>query len=132
MTADIVKLKALVERLRATPICHDSTYDLRLEAAARIEELERERDDARAHENMARATYDPMATYRAEAAEKRVAELQAALRPFADVADFFASETSGFADTDELRLFAENMDVLLFEIELGKFREARKALGDQS
>lgn len=53
-----------------------------MEAAWR--EAERERDEARVHENMARATYDPMAAIHAEkratAAESRAAKLEEALR----------------------------------------------------
>jgi len=90
MTADIAKLKALTERLRF-PLglgSYDPTYDLRHEAAARIEELEQERDEVRALFNECGIARDECGyigavqdcirhlNTRAEAAEKRVEELE--------------------------------------------------------
>jgi len=60
---------------------------------------------------------------RAEAAEARVTELVAALRPFAEIADFVDAETEGFTDTDEFKLHFQ--DYLMASWPLSLFRTAR-------
>jgi len=54
---------------------------------------------------------------------KRVEELEAALEPFADIADLVDSETEGFSDTDEFNLMY--FDYLMASYPLSLFRRAR-------
>ena len=60
---------------------------------------------------------------RAEAAEARMNEMEAALRPFAEIADFVDAETEGFTDTDEFKLHFQ--DYLMASWPLSLFRTAR-------
>ena len=52
--------------------------------------------------------------------------LREALEPFADIADFLASETQGFEETDNLGVHIE--DFRLWELSVGDVRRAREAL----
>lgn len=59
----------------------------------------------------------------------RIEKLEAALRPFADVADLLDAETEGISDTDELDLYL--YDYLAMRYEAGDFRSARAALNGE-
>lgn len=63
-----------------------------------------------------------------EAAD-RIEKLEAALRPFADIADLLDSETEGVSDTDEMNLYL--YDYLAGRYEAGDFRTARAALNGE-
>ena len=60
--------------------------------------------------------------------EVDIERLRTALEPFADFADYLASETEGFADYDELRLLPDESDFELFRLKIEAFRNARAAL----
>lgn len=167
MTADIAKLKALAERLRF-PLglgSYDPTYDLRHEAADRIEELEKERDEAlRAKHNLYAALESKEASVQdisefaffanhrrcnAEAmwgnvaiensdlsaalstAEKRVAELEAALRPFAKASENINPDFLDSAEIECRSAYVSGKYPGRFIIAVANFSRARKALGDQ-
>lgn len=66
--------------------------------------------------------------------QAEVERLREALKPFADVADFMDSETSGFADSDILHLVvkdesSERIAAEFFAWPVQLFRAARAALG---
>lgn len=64
-----------------------------------------------------------------EALIERMAHLEEALEPFANIADLVDCETEGFADSDELGLY---YDKYLFEkFPLSTFYTARAALKDK-
>jgi len=66
----------------------------------------------------------PNAIARAEASEAEVTRLREALEPFADYGEFLEAETTGFSDTDKLRLIPEESDVVIGELTIGDFRRA--------
>lgn len=92
----------------------DGFDEERREAAARIEKLERE---------------NQAAIEAAFASNARIEKLEAALRPFADVADLLDAETEGISDTDELDLYL--YDYLAMRYEAADFRTARAALNGE-
>lgn len=137
MTSDIAKLKGLLrEPIGASGTtsedARDIYDDLHLRAADCIEQLEKEREDLRGllllrDRNAGIAAYEHAARInaesRAEAAEKLVAGLKEALRPFVIPRD---GAHSG-APSDHSPVFAVDGH----EITVGHFRRARKALGDK-
>lgn len=77
-----------------------------------------------------------LASHTSALAEKdaRIAELEAALRPFAGVADFMDSETEGFSMTDTLHLVSNDdqfPDTLIETFCLQRFYTARSALAKE-
>lgn len=59
----------------------------------------------------------------------RIEKLEAALRPFAGIADLLDAETEGVSDTDEMNLYL--YDYLAGRYEAGDFRTARAALNGE-
>lgn len=100
-----------------------------LEARLRFRAETRENDFLGRKDTMEWQAADTIATLQAE-----VERLREALKPFADVADFMDSETSGFADSDILHLVvkdesSERIAAEFFAWPVQLFRAARAALG---